>query len=423
MIRLRRRRVRKRHIVQCHTWSKENYLLVVVYQVRSLDRKTQHLMIHKKTFIIGRRRHWNIRKKNYNIRKKNYNIRKKPLQYRYQKESMEQTKENHKLKAREAMSKQSTDGYAELLRDFANTSESNAGDMSSTSTSAKELYSSSSVSSTQSGPEDTTLDDPQKDIYYWKKKALEYKKEKLQYKKEKLQYKKEKLQYRYQKESMEQTKENHKLKAREAMSKQSTDGYAELLRDFANTSESNAGDMSSTSTSANELYPSSSVSSTQSGPEDTTFDDNVGRTPPPIATEVHIVNKGELSGYISITLMLVVLASILLFLVNFFYLSEGDVDVPALPTIQPLSQPSRQTQVPTKDSPISWIGVIAGCIGTALAFSGAIFWYFRWKRSWKAPDTRDKFDTITITTAPVLEHYPTKPEHLEIIRELAIKKY
>eukprot|EP01083_Nonionella_stella_P188295 693723_1 len=202
---------------------------------------------------------------------------------------------------------------------------------------------------------------------------------------------------------MEQKKENHKLKAREAMSKQSTDGYAELLRDFANTSESNAGDMSSTSTSANELYPSSSVSSTQSGPEDTTF--------------------GELSGYISITLMLVVLASILLFLVNFFYLSEGDVDVPALPTIQPLSQPSRQTQVPTKDSPISWIGVIAGCIGTALAFSGAIFWYFRWKRSWKAPDTRDKFDTITITTAPVLEHYPTKPEHLEIIRELAIKKY
>eukprot|EP01083_Nonionella_stella_P188297 693725_1 len=180
---------------------------------------------------------------------------------------------------------------------------------------------------------------------------------------------------------MEQKKENHKLKAREAMSKQSTDGYAELLRDFANTSESNAGDMSSTSTSANELYPSSSVSSTQSGPEDTTF--------------------GELSGYISITLMLVVLASILLFLVNFFYLSE----------------------VPTKDSPISWIGVIAGCIGTALAFSGAIFWYFRWKRSWKAPDTRDKFDTITITTAPVLEHYPTKPEHLEIIRELAIKKY
>eukprot|EP01083_Nonionella_stella_P289094 983869_1 len=109
-------------------------------------------------------------------------------------------------------------------------------------------------------------DDPQKDIYYWKKKALEYKKEKLQ--------------YRYQKESMEQKKENHKLKAREAMSKQSTDGYAELLRDFANTSESNA-----------ELYPSSSVSSTQSGPEDTTFDDNVGRTPPPIATEVHIVNK------------------------------------------------------------------------------------------------------------------------------------
>eukprot|EP01083_Nonionella_stella_P289095 983871_1 len=116
-------------------------------------------------------------------------------------------------------------------------------------------------------------DDPQKDIYYWKKKALEYKKEKLQYKKEKLQYKKETLQYRYQKESMEQKKENHKLKAREAMSKQSTDGYAELLRDFANTSESNAGDMSSTSTSANELYPSSSVSSTQSGPEDTTLDD------------------------------------------------------------------------------------------------------------------------------------------------------
>eukprot|EP01083_Nonionella_stella_P021472 59523_1 len=180
------------------------------------------------------------KKEKLQYKKEKLQYKKDKLQYRYQKESMEQTKENHKLKAREAMSKQSTDGYAELLRDFANTSESNAGDMSSTSTSAKELYSSSSVSSTQSGPEDTTLDDPQKDIYYWKKKALEYKKEKLQ-------YKKETLQYRYQKESMEQTKENHKLKAREAMSKQSTDGYAELLRDFANTSESNAGDMSSTS--------------------------------------------------------------------------------------------------------------------------------------------------------------------------------
>eukprot|EP01083_Nonionella_stella_P188296 693724_1 len=83
----------------------------------------------------------------------------------------------------------------------------------------RELSSSSSVSSTQSGPEDTTLDDSQTEIYYWKKKALQYKKEKLQYKKEKLQYKKDKLQYRYQKESMEQKKENHKLKAGKILTK------------------------------------------------------------------------------------------------------------------------------------------------------------------------------------------------------------
>eukprot|EP01083_Nonionella_stella_P289093 983866_1 len=195
------------------------YLQIISYSAAVMDEKDDP----QKDIYYWKKKALEYKKEKLQYKKEKLQYKKETLQYRYQKESMEQKKENHKLKAREAMSKQSTDGYAELLRDFANTSESNAGDMSSTSTSANELYPSSSVSSTQSGPEDTTLDDPQKDIYYWKKKALEYKKEKLQYKKEKLQYKKEKLQYRYQKESMEQKKENHKLKAEKAVSNQSAE--------------------------------------------------------------------------------------------------------------------------------------------------------------------------------------------------------
>eukprot|EP01083_Nonionella_stella_P051979 138091_1 len=139
---------------------------------------------------------------------------------------------------------------------------------------------------------------------------------------------------------------------------------------------------------------------------------------PPVLQLSTADNAGSI-WRVMIYLSLMILASIVYIFVN---VCNNDNDHKVLPdrTHMPANNP---TQAITKNVSQSWIGITLGVIGTVLAFSSGIFCYFRWKKSWKAPDSRDKFETMTITTAPIQQMYPTKPEHLDTVREDATHKY